>query len=401
MRREFDEKEFEASREDPEALEGMYRQDRRGFTDFITRTSAGNADDPLVGWWAARLNYRDPTWQRDLGLALALGLACWIPLRVMLGAQAVERLIPTYLSAIFFAFWGAFLLGREGAWKRVAGLAVTCALLAGYFAALRVRPQSQSVSQAIVHGYALLWLALYFLIKPRIASYSDRDAGFLETTGEAICWSLLLGAAGAALSGITVGLFNAIKLDIAENYMLNAGSLGAVLIPFIAVHLSGRFADFRMSVVIARIVRPLASIAIVSFIIVSLVTGNRPYEDRSVFILGNIVLLAMIALVFFSTMDRATSRGTRIMNIVTAAVALAFDAFILSATLYRIFAYGLTPNKLAVLGMNLLLAAHVAWLLARGRSHSTLMKAFAPFMSAYLAWTVFVIFVMPALFGYR
>lgn len=411
MRRVFDDTEFASRRDDARAIERMYRADRRGFADFIAR-EAVNSQDPLVRWWDARLNYRDSSWGRDLGLAIVLGAACWVPLRALLGLPAAERLAPTYLSTIFFAFWGAFLLGRGDLPKRIGAMAAACLVLAAYFIALGDRPQSQSITQAAVHGYAALWLVLHFLSKPRLAKYSDRDFAFMETTGEVVCWSLLLGAAGAALSGVTVALFGAIKIDIADRYMLNIGSLGAVIIPFLALHLSERFADFRMSTVLARIVRPLASLAILSFIAVSLATGNRPYEDRNVFILGNIVLVAMIALVFYAALDRRSAEENRAgtpatagaMNLITGIVALAFDVFILSATLYRIFTYGITPNKLAVLGMNLLLAGHMAWLLVRGMGRRTgdgLLRAFGAFMPVYLVWTLFVIFVMPALFGYR
>ena len=95
-----------------------------------------------------------------------------------------------------------------------------------------------------------------------------------------------------------------------------------------------------------------------------------------------------------------------ILNALLLFLALAIDLIALLAAAFRLGAYGLTPNRLAVLGANLLLGAHgllillVYLRLFRGREAASvkLEAALARFLPAYGIWGAFVAVAFPLLF---
>ena len=80
----------------------------------------------------------------------------------------------------------------------------------------------------------------------------------------------------------------------------------------------------------------------------------------------------------------------------------------LSAIVFRISEWGITPNRLAVLGGNLLILINllfVAYRLLRASKNiqevENVEKTIALFLPIYSLWTVFVIFVFPLIFGFK
>jgi hypothetical protein len=87
--------------------------------------------------------------------------------------------------------------------------------------------------------------------------------------------------------------------------------------------------------------------------------------------------------------------------------ALAVDAVMLTAMLTRIAEFGSSPNKIAALGLNLLLLVHLvraAWLAVgflRGRrTFSALERWQTQYLPVYGAWAAAVVVVFPPVFGF-
>ena len=96
------------------------------------------------------------------------------------------------------------------------------------------------------------------------------------------------------------------------------------------------------------------------------------------------------------------------MNIGLVAVTLAIDAVALAAILVRVSSYGFSPNRLAVLGANLLVFVHLAGILhhylqfvRRNRSFGDLEKWIAGYLPAYTAWSLVVMLGFPLAFRFR
>ena len=96
------------------------------------------------------------------------------------------------------------------------------------------------------------------------------------------------------------------------------------------------------------------------------------------------------------------------MNIALVSVTLIIDIVALSAILFRLTSYGFTPNRLAVLGANLLIFCHLTGILfnyARfigGKVDiECLNKWIVGYIPAYTIWSIFVAIGFPLLFEFR
>ena len=88
--------------------------------------------------------------------------------------------------------------------------------------------------------------------------------------------------------------------------------------------------------------------------------------------------------------------------------ALVVDVVALAAIAGRISEFGVSPNKLAALGENLVLLVNLswsAWLYARflvGRGpFSALERWQIAYLPVYAAWAAFVVVAFPPLFGFK
>ncbi|WP_241980724.1 hypothetical protein [Cryobacterium sp. Hh11] len=83
------------------------------------------------------------------------------------------------------------------------------------------------------------------------------------------------------------------------------------------------------------------------------------------------------------------------------------DAVMLTAMLARIPEFGFSPNKIAVLGLNPLLLAHLvraAWLaigFLRGRRAFTALEGWQTrYLPVYGVWAPIVVVIFPLMFGF-
>jgi hypothetical protein len=115
-----------------------------------------------------------------------------------------------------------------------------------------------------------------------------------------------------------------------------------------------------------------------------------------------------MALLLFSLSEitkKSVSPFYQYLLVGLAALALLDNGLALSAILFRLVEFGITPNRLAVLGSNLLMMGHVGWVtknligFVRAqqdiRSVENGMTFFLPY---YGAWAALVAFVFPLVF---
>jgi len=88
--------------------------------------------------------------------------------------------------------------------------------------------------------------------------------------------------------------------------------------------------------------------------------------------------------------------------------ALVVDGVALAAIATRISEFGVTPNRVAALGENLILLVNLAWsawlyarFLRRRGSLSVLDRWQTGYLPVYSVWAACVVVVFPVLFGYR
>jgi tetrahydromethanopterin S-methyltransferase subunit E len=95
------------------------------------------------------------------------------------------------------------------------------------------------------------------------------------------------------------------------------------------------------------------------------------------------------------------------VNVALLVVTLVIDLIALAAILFRLTSYGLTPNRIVVLGANLVVMTHLAWTcrayvgrLRGTRTPTDVRAAVADYLPVYAGWAALVAFVLPFVFRF-
>ncbi len=399
--------------DDPATLEALYRQDPDSFRDAFNEVSRSAPDSPTIRVWAARLAYREPArtvgggrlWSA-IGLALGTGALVRIP-ALWLGEEwYYPRLAP---SLVLLSLAAYFWLQDRDRGRLIAGL-VLAAIAVGYTALLP--GSTDSVVMALLHLPILAWFFLGYVFTG--AGWRDPEPRirFLRYNGELLILGSLVALGGIVFSGITVALFELISKSSEEWYARNVGVMGAAAVPVAGTYLYDVVFRRRTGIasVLARVFAPLFLIMTVTYLAVGFLGGRNPFLDRSFLITFNGLLLVVLGMTVFSIAERGEQAEVGwidYVNVALVGVTLLIDLIALSAILFRLTSYGLTPNRVVVLGANLIIMTHLAWIgrasirVIRGTGGpAAVRQVVAGYLPVYAAWAALVAFALPLVFRF-
>lgn len=401
------------SLEDPEELEALYRKDPDSFRDAFSSVSQAAPDSIIVRVWAARLGQGEPRPSADRrrlwhAIVLGLGVAALVRLpAVWLGEEwYYPRLAPSFvILALAAYFW------LENRHRRPLIIGSALAVTATIYAAL-LPGYADSVVMALVHLPVLFWAFLGFVFTGPSWRHPEPRTRFLRYNGELLILASLVGLGGMVFSGITVALFELVSEDPADWYFQNVGVIGAAAVPLAGTYLYDVVFGRRTGIasVLAQVFAPLFLIMTCTYLIVAFVGGQNPFVDRSFLIIFNGLLLVVLGMTVFSIAERGGHAEVGWMDYVHAAllvVTLVIGGIALSAILFRLTSYGLTPNRVVVLGGNLVVMTHLAWMcrryigLIRAKNNVVdVQRAVTGYLPVYVGWAALVSFVVPLVFRF-
>jgi hypothetical protein len=237
-------------------------------------------------------------------------------------------------------------------------------------------------------------------------------AEFVALVAEIAIFSLAILFGGALLTALTINVFSLIRLDISKFYFKNVVVSGSAAAPVIAAGLErarSRRGE-RLGPALARIFSPLALATLLAYAIAIVGTRRNPYEDRESLAVLYAMLLATAVLVTLMVLQNGAPAPRRVLVLACAIASLsvAVDGLALSAIVYRFASFGVSPNRLAVLGGNLLLFGYLcglAFSLARATSTSgdpdMPLRWIARNIPFFGIWSALWVFVFPAVFAFR
>ena len=173
----------------------------------------------------------------------------------------------------------------------------------------------------------------------------------------------------------------------------------------------GSGATGHLAPLLARVFTPLFASVLLVFLAALVSTGSRIDMDREVLIAFDLLLVLVVGLLLYGVSARDTAAAPGALDVVClvlAATALVADGVALAAIAARIGEFGFSANKVAALGINLLLLTHLggsAWRYARFLNESGSFAALERWQTAYLpvygVWAALVTISFPPLFHYR
>ncbi len=310
-------------------------------------------------------------------------------------------------------------LGGFMAWRRrlprsvLAGLAVPFLAAAVVMNAFPFTRGGDTEVLASIHLTIILWLTAGVAYLGGAWRADAPRMDFVRFTGEWVIYYTLIALGGGVLSAMTIGVFEAIDLDVTRvigGWVLPCGAVGAVVVVAWLVEAKQSVIE-NMAPVLTSVFTPLFALMLVAAILGMAVTGNIIDAERDVLILLDLLLVLVVGLVLYSISARDSYARPTLMDgaqLVLVVSALAIDIMALAAILGRITEFGWTPNRTAGLGLNVVLLANLVWsvwLLAgfvRGRRpFADLERWQTSYIPVYAAWAAVVVVVFPALFGFE
>lgn len=403
---------------EPAYLERLYRSNRSAFKQAFNELFPYPGGTTAVDYWHARLNYSSDTiqWGTRKDLVFVVAAAAIAALYAQLPALfAID-------SDFFFprniALIGLVPLAMYFAWKyalpkgKVTMLTGLILVSGVYINLMPDTPQSDTLTLSCLHLAVVLWAVAGFTFGGGNYRNGAQRVRFLTYNGDLLVMMGLIAISAGILSGVTINLFAAIGLQIEDIYGRYVITTCAPAIPLVATYLIQHNPQLvgKISPVIARIFCPLVLIMLVVYLVAMVYGGKDPYTDRNFLLLFNVMLIGVLAIIFFSIAgisSTATSRMSIWTITLLATVTVIVNSIALSAILFRIAEWGITPNRAAVLGANVLVLVNLILVsvqlgrVVRQRVPITaVQQTIARYLPAYVLWALVVTFVFPLVFGW-
>ena len=264
-----------------------------------------------------------------------------------------------------------------------------------------------------IHLPIALWLAVGIAYAGgRWNSVAGR-MDFVRFSGELFIYYVLFALGGGVLALFTGTMFRAIGLDVGrliETWLLPCGALGAVIVGAWLVERKKSVIE-NMAPVLTRVFTPLFAAVLLAFLVTMVWTGSGIDVDREVLIGFDLLLVLVVGLLLFAVSSRdpqAPRDAFDALQQLLVVAALVVDVVALAAIAARISEFGLSANKVAALGENLILLVNLAgsaWLYARflrgAGPFAALERWQTGYLPVYAVWAALVVVIFPPLFGYR
>ena len=404
---------------DAKQLEKLYRTNkglfRREFSSLYP-TLKGNS---LADFWNERLNYDGDQINLRAGKELLFVIIAALVAGVITKLPAILNIDEEFFYTRNIGFIVFPALTAWFAWKSKLSTSKIAFIVGATLAGLvfinflpDVKP-SDSIMLSCIHLALVLWSILAFAFVGENRDSVEKRLSYLSYNGDLIVMTTLIVIAGGILSGITIGLFSLIGFNIEEFYFENIVKFGLPAAPILGTYLIQTNPQLvgKVSPVIARIFSPLVLLMLVIYLVAIIYSGKDPYNDREFLMIFNALLIGVMAIIFFSVAESsktARSRTETWILFLLCIVTIAVNGIALSAILFRISEWGLTPNRAAVLGGNvlilinlLLVTVQLYKVVSKKANINAVGKVISFYLPVYSAWAIIVTFLFPIIFGYK
>jgi hypothetical protein len=257
-----------------------------------------------------------------------------------------------------------------------------------------------------------LWFAVAFPYMEGTLHSHERRMDFVRFTGEWFIYYVLIALGGGVLMGLTAAILEPAGIDVERifEWVIPSGAAGAVVVAAWLVESKQRVVE-NMAPVLTMLFTPLFAVMLVAATAVYAATGLGGAFDRELLGVIDALLVVVLALVLYGMSAREPSASPTWMDgiqLVAVAAALVLDLMVLGAMIARIGDLGFTPNRTAILGLNIVLLVNLAgaaWLSGRfllGRSTFLRLERWqTTYLPVFALWAAATVVLLPPLFGFE
>ncbi|CAM3910945.1 DUF4153 domain-containing protein [Cohnella lubricantis] len=406
-----------ANLDNPPELERVYRRDPDAFKQAFSYAWERMPDSRVLAVWHARLHFKETahtektsSLQMDFIVMGLLAILAGICTRTLMYFVEQEAVAPINLIFGIMPFMAAFFAYKNAPNKRVIYTIASLFAISIVYVNILPLEQTDGILLAYLHLPVFLWMLVGLAFAGDEYKAGAARLAYLKFNGEFGVLYAIMAICGMILTVLTMQLFRFAGVDISEFYFENVVLLGAVALAIVAAYLVTRNLKLAKNIApyIARVFSPLVLVTLAVYLVTVIGVGQNPFLDRDFLLVFNGVLLSVLAVTIFSITERGTNEQKNVsdyINCALIALALIIDSVALSAIVFRLSSYGITPNRLAVLGINLLIWANLIWVMLsylrflRNRAGaSTIQDAVTKYLPVYGLWAAVVAFMFPLIF---
>lgn len=235
---------------------------------------------------------------------------------------------------------------------------------------------------------------------------------FIRFTGEWVIYYTLIALGGAVLLSLTGTVLAQIDSDLSAEVMrwtVPSGAAAAVIVAAWLVEAKKSVIE-NLAPVLTAIFTPLFALMLLVSVLVYAVAGIGQDFDRNLLTVFDVLMLVVLGLVVYGISARDVNRPAGLMDVlrlVAVVAAIGLDVLVLGSMLARIGEFGFTANRVAALGLNLVLLVNLvvtAWLIGRLLAQKAPASRLEQWQTGYLpvfaAWLLVVVLVLPPVFGF-
>ncbi len=414
----------------PEALEKLYREDKSGFTVSFSELYPEVKDIPLAQFWQIRLQGEiltegkeedlsdtqniTPAGKFNLIYTVIAGLVCGTIFKIpqIFGINSQNFITDNIAFTVLPALALFYLLKFEAERKKY--IIIFSGVLAGvlYMNLLPWQDGSQTRILSAVHFSFIMWVVLGAAYMNFDITSRNARMQFLKRNGDTFVLSGVIICAGMLLTMLTVAMFGVIKVridNILGDYVVVYGLASAPLVANFMIESSPKIIN-KVAPFISKLFTPLMLIVMTGFLIALIFFAKDPFNNREELIVFNVLLGAIIAVVVFTFSGNSENHRSVYNKILLllSIEAMIINSIALSAIVYRLFSFGVSPNRIAVLGANLLLFSNLILItvklikFVRNKAAAENVESGMTVMLPYYAvWAVIVAVLMPVFFWFK
>jgi hypothetical protein len=389
---------------------------RMGDLDTLSREFAREHSGRL--WKQLVLSDEDETARPSSGWfqALVFALAAAVAIQVARLAAHFPEEEPEWLLRNISLFVLPFLAGyfarrRQLDTRRWVLTAAPFVLIALVVNLYPYRAGSATELLVAAHLPVVLWFAVAYPYMGGAIRSHERRMDFVRFTGEWFIYYVLIALGGGVLLGLTALIFEPIGTDVERvvEWVLPSGAAGAAIVAAWLVESKQHVVE-NMAPVLTMLFTPLFAVMLTLAAATYAVSGVGGAFDRELLGVFDALLVVVLGLVLYAMSAREPSQPAGLMDrvqLLTVASALVLDVMVLGAMVARIGDLGLTPNRAAALGLNLVLLVNLAGAALLSMRFLTKRIAFhrlerwqTSYLPIFALWAATVVAVLPPLFAF-
>lgn len=192
----------------------------------------------------------------------------------------------------------------------------------------------------------------FFTFSADISIFAGLIAGIVST---------VFGIFAAIVIFLIQDIISGLDEKIIFKLILLSISFLSSIFPFL-VYIVYKNMKTNISIYLSRILMPFSLLFIFILLILLLMPDIRPYDNRASFILYNIMLAIIVLNMFFIRIDYKSNIFTKAVYLILPIIAIIFDVLVLTSSLYRLIEYGISPNKITLIGTNLVMLGNLIFI---------------------------------------